>query len=140
MVVSSGDSHRNMELQQPVYMPDENSDFFRVLNNVLLASNNETAKGQQIVYYTAPANIQPANYNQPYVCVQQLPNNQIVNQYSPTSLFGHHQPQQQQQSSLNNNVAHSYAQQPMLHSNMIQQQAFLSAYRPAVNMMGLSHQ
>ncbi|CAF3268668.1 unnamed protein product [Rotaria sp. Silwood2] len=136
MIASSGNSHSNMELQQPVYMPDENLVVFRVLNNVPLASNNETTKEKQIVYYTAPANTQPVYSNQPYVCLQQLPNSQTVNQYSQTSLFVHHQPQQQQQqSSLNNNVALACAQQPMLHSNMIQQQAFLSTYRPAVNMM-----
>ncbi|CAF3349295.1 unnamed protein product [Rotaria socialis] len=135
MIAPNGNSHSNMELQQPVYMAEENSDLYRVLNNVPLASNNETTKEQQIVYYTTPANIQPVNSNQPYVCVQQLPNNQIVNQYSPTSVFIHHQPQQQQQSSLNNNVAHAYAKQPMLHFNMIQQQAVLSIYRPVANIM-----
>ncbi|CAF2938761.1 unnamed protein product [Rotaria sp. Silwood2] len=135
MSTSSGNSHDNMELQQPVCMPDENSGLFRVLNNVPLASNNETTKEQQIVYYTVPANIQPINSNQPYVCLQQLPNSQMANQYPPTSLFVHHQPQQQQQLSLNNNVAHGGAQQPMLHSNMFQQQAFLSTCQPAFNIM-----
>ncbi|CAF5121482.1 unnamed protein product, partial [Rotaria sp. Silwood1] len=43
-----------MELQPPLYMLDENSDRYKVLNNVTLASNNETTKEQQLVYFTTP--------------------------------------------------------------------------------------
>ncbi|CAF1016848.1 unnamed protein product [Rotaria sp. Silwood1] len=106
-----------MELQPPLYMLDENSDRYKVLNNVTLASNNETTKEQQLVYFTTPVNIQPINNTQPYVCLQQLANSQIVKQYSVASLIVHHQLQQQQLSS-NNNMMSACAQQPMLHFNM----------------------
>ncbi|CAF4550023.1 unnamed protein product [Rotaria sp. Silwood2] len=92
-------------LQQPAYMSDKNLCRYGVLNNVQPTFNNETTKEQQIVYYTAPVNIQPINTPQPYVHVQTLSNSQTVNQYSPTRLIMQHDPQQQQLLSSNNVIS-----------------------------------
>ena len=84
------------------------------------------------VYYTCPANIQPVNISQPYVYVQQLPNNQTVNQSVPVRIIMHHETQHQQLISSNNIATN--IQSPVMHSNKNHQQAVLATCHPTINI------
>jgi hypothetical protein len=97
---TSRQNNNFVDYQQPVYMLDENSRIYAVMNNVPLASSNEISQEQQIVFHKAPMNYQPINNQQTYVYPQQLPNSQIGNQYSSSSLIAQHNQQQQVSSSM----------------------------------------
>ena len=132
MSSSRGNPISGMIVQQSVYMSNENSCNHGALNNIISSFNNDSTKEQQVIYYTSAVNIQPMNTSQPYVYLQQLPNNQTVNQSAPARLIMHHETQHQQIFSSNNIAAN--IQLPIMHSNTNHQQAVLATCHPTMNI------
>ena len=123
--------HSNLVYHRhPLYMPDEGSRMYTVMNSVPLCSSNEISQEQQIVYDNAPVNYQPINNQRSYVYQEQLPTGQIVKQYVPTNLTAQHN---QQQVSSFINMSPPLAHQSITYSNRKQQQALLHSYQPTVN-------
>ena len=127
MTSTDGQAHNYIEQRQPVYMSDENVRSYAVMYNVPLSTNSEIAQEQQIVYNTAPIQYQPLNNTQSYVYPQQLSNNQAVNQYATTCVSDQHY--QHNNIPMYTNIPLALTQQPIIHSNMYQQQPSLAACR-----------
>jgi hypothetical protein len=102
-----------------------------MMKNVPLTTNSECIQEQQIVYGSMPVNYTPINNQQSILYPQQLPNNQIVNQYSSNNLPAQHH-QHQHQIPVYASIPSPVAQQS-IHSNMNKPQVLSSSYQPLMN-------
>jgi hypothetical protein len=58
---TSRQNNNFVDHQQSVYIIDENSRIYAVMNNIPLVSKKEISQAQQMVYRNAPVNYQPIN-------------------------------------------------------------------------------
>ena len=117
-----------MDQQQMDCAPDGNQRTYTLLSNVPQDLNEGFSHEQQIVYYKPPVNYQTVNNPQAYMYPQQIPNNQIVNQFPSVNMgaqLHHHQQQHFVSSSIN--TSNEIFQPSALHSNMNQQQMVSSS-------------
>src|SRR5579871_2053943 len=122
MSSSSRQINNGINHQQPVYLAEENSRIYTVMNNVPLTASNGFTQEQQIAYCNPPVNYLMSNNPQSYVYQQQVPSNQLINQFSSSDITTQ---QQQQLLRPSLNMPYQGVQQTMMHTNTNQQQVLV---------------